>query len=109
MYRTDVDIADKFNNAPGSSPYIILAKTFQIVEAENWDAARIYCLLEFGVLKKSDPPTINMFDYADEHVLAFIKNEQRHSYRVICTRADCVARERHFSTTELSILYVYMD
>jgi hypothetical protein len=107
LYRTDVNIADKFNNDSEPSPYLTLVKTFDIVEKEGWDAARIYCLLAFNVLKISDPQTTSLFDYADEQVLSFIKNEQRHSYKVVCTRPDCITKERNFTTTELDILYVY--
>ena len=52
FYRTDVNIAQKFKNVQEQSAYLTFAKTFEIVEAEGWNAARIYYLPEFNVLKK---------------------------------------------------------
>lgn len=108
MYRTDANIAEKFNNVPEPSPYLIFVKTFEIVEENDWDAARLYCLRAFNILKSSDPPTKDLFDYADGQVFSFIKSEQSHSYEVVCTRPDCIQKERNFKTVELNILYVYI-
>lgn len=77
-----------------------------MVESEGWDAARIYCLLEFNIITRTDPAIINLFDNADEQVFHFIKNEQRHSVKVVCTRSDCVEKERCLTATDLNILYV---
>jgi hypothetical protein len=107
LYRTDVKIAHKFNTAVEPSPYSTLVKTFDIVEENGWDAARIYWLRAFNVIKISDPQTISLFDYADEQVFSFLKSEQRHSYKTVCARPDCKGKERDFTATELNILYVY--
>lgn len=97
------------NNSTEPSSYTTLVKTFDMVENEGWDAARIYCLLQFNVLKLSDPQTIDMFSTVDEHILSFIKNEQRHSTTIICTRPDCISKERNLTSVDLEILYVYID
>lgn len=104
MYRTDINLADRFNAESEPSPYVTLVKTFNIAEEEGWDAARIFCLIEFNVLTIFDSPRKDLFDFADEQVLSFIKNEQRHSYKLICTRPDCIKREQDFTTTNLDIL-----
>ena len=68
----------------------------------------MYCLSKFNIIKPSDPKEISLFDYEDEQVFSAIKSEQRHSYTVVCTRPDCIEKERDFTTEGLSILYVYI-
>ncbi|CAF3432704.1 unnamed protein product [Rotaria socialis] len=103
LYKTDVSLAGELDDAPQSSPYSKLVETFKIVEKEGWDTARIYWLLTFNILKRSDRRLKSLFGSVDEQVFCFLKNEQRHSNKIICTRPDCKEKERFYSTTELSI------
>lgn len=103
IYKTDIDFAGEVDDAPPSSPYSLLMKTFNIVEKEGWDAARIYWLLKLNILKPSDKQPKSLFGSVDEEVFSFIKQQQRHSTTIACARVDCIQRERNFSTTEITI------
>jgi hypothetical protein len=104
VYKTDIDVASEFDNAPSTSPYSTLAKVFQMVEKEGWDTARLFWSMHFNILKQTDQKPISMFGSLDERVFCFIKNEQRHSNEVTCSRVDCTERQRNFTTTELTLL-----
>lgn len=104
LYKTDDNIAGEFDSASVTSPYATLAKLFYIVEKEGWDAARIFWLLNFDILQVSDRQPKDIFGSLDERVFCFIKNEQRHSNDITCSRTECTERRREYSTTELRIL-----
>ena len=104
IYMTDEIISSEFKEAAESSPYATLVKTFNIVEKEGWDAARIYWLLKFEILKKSNQKFNDLFGSVDELVFSFVKKQQRHSNEIICSRPDCTKRERKVTSTELDIL-----
>jgi hypothetical protein len=98
-----VNVADEMDNAPSTSPYSTLVKTFRIVEEDGWNAARISWLLRFHLLKTSDR-TKCLFGSVDEEVFCFIKERQRHSNIITCTNLDCTDKERNYSSTELRFL-----
>ena len=59
------------------SPYSILRQTFQDVDTDGWDVARIYWLLINKILKPSDRNMKNLFGSMDENVFRFVKEQQR--------------------------------
>ena len=81
-----------------------LVKTFNLVEKEEWDAARIYWSLTLNLLKKSDRQSKDLFGSVDEVVFSFVKNAQRHSNDIICSRSDCTEKQRNYVSIELDIL-----
>ncbi|CAF4565775.1 unnamed protein product, partial [Rotaria socialis] len=103
LYKTDNKVASEFDDAPASSPYSTLVKTFQLVEKDGWDTARIYWLLAFNILKQTDCKPKNLFGSLDERVFSFLKRQQQYSTTVTCSRLDCTDKERILSTTELGI------
>jgi hypothetical protein len=103
LYRTDIEVADELDHAPKTSPYSTLVKVFQLVEKEGWDTARISWLLNFNLLKPTDRQPKSLFGSVDEQVFCFIKNQQRHSNKITCSRPDCKQRVRNYSTPELRI------
>lgn len=104
IYMTDEAISSEFKEAPESSPYAILEKTFNIVEKEGWDVARVYWPLKFNILKRNDKKPKDLFGSVDELVFAFVKNQQSYSSETICSRPDCIEKERKVTSTELDIL-----
>jgi hypothetical protein len=103
LYRTDINIADEFDNASDTSPYSTLVKIFHIVEKEGWDAARISWLLTHRILKTSDRKK-SLFGSIDEQVFCFLKQAQRHSVKIECSRLQCKEKQRNYTTTELDLL-----
>ncbi|CAF1118318.1 unnamed protein product [Rotaria sordida] len=104
VYKTDINLADEFDNAPESSPYSTLVKTFQLVEEKGWDTARIYWLLTYNILNPSDQQPKSLFGSIDEQVFSFIKQRQRYSSTITCSRPDCKDKQRDYLMTELSLL-----
>ncbi|CAF1491231.1 unnamed protein product [Adineta steineri] len=102
LYKTDLNISEEFKDAPETSPYSTLVKTFEIVEKEGWDAARISWLLTFDLLKTSDRKK-NLFGSVNEQVFCFVKYLQRYSIEIECTRPQCKRKTRIETTTELNI------
>ncbi|CAF3280764.1 unnamed protein product [Rotaria socialis] len=51
IYVTDEIISSELKEAAESSPYATLIKTFNIVEKEGWDVARIYCSTDENIDK----------------------------------------------------------
>jgi hypothetical protein len=90
--------------APATSPYSTLVKVFSIVEKEGWDAARISWLLNFNILKSTDRQPKSLFGSVDNQVFCFIKDAQRYTRKITCSRLDCTERERNYLNTELDIL-----
>ncbi len=103
IYRTDINISEEMKNAPETSPYSRLVRTFRIVENEGWDAARISWLLTHRILKTSDREK-SLFDSVDEQVFSFSKCAQRHSRSIEYSRLLCKERKRNYTTTEIDIL-----
>ncbi|CAF1462902.1 unnamed protein product [Adineta steineri] len=100
IYKTDINIAGEFDNAPDTSGYSTLSKVFRTVEQDGWDTARLYWLYTNGILegyakKKS------LFGSVDDQVFRFLTCEQRYSQRVICSRVQCKKRDRTRTTSEL--------
>ncbi|CAF1401383.1 unnamed protein product [Rotaria magnacalcarata] len=103
IYVTDEIISSELKEAADSSPYATLTKTFNIVEKEGWDAARIYWLLKCNILKTAGRLTRDLFGSVDELAFSFLKSRQRHSNEIICLRSDCPKKERKCTSTELDI------
>ncbi|CAF1408549.1 unnamed protein product [Rotaria magnacalcarata] len=103
IYVTDETISSELKEAAESSPYATLTKTFNIVEKEGWDAARIYWLLKCNILKTTGRLTRDLFGSVDELVFSFLKSRQRHSNEIICSRPDCTKKERKCTSTDLDI------
>lgn len=103
IYKTDLDLADIFDNAPASSAYSTLAEVFRIVETEGWDTARLTWLHVNGLLKMFARQE-NLFGSLDTYVFRFIKEEQRYSYETDCSRLQCKVKNDQSSSTELVIL-----
>lgn len=101
---TDEDVSFEIKEAPASSSYATLVKTFNIVEKDGWDAARVYWLLNFKVLKTTEQKSKDLFGSVDELVFSFLKDRQRYSSDIICLRPDCIRKERKVTSTELDIL-----
>jgi hypothetical protein len=91
------------DDAPETSPYSTLVKTFRIAENEGWDAARISWLLKFNLLKTSDR-TKCLFGSVDEQVFCFLKDQQLHSSTITCTNLDCTKKERNLLSTDIRLL-----
>ncbi|CAF1504788.1 unnamed protein product [Adineta ricciae] len=102
IYKTDLDLADIFEDAPSTSPYSSLARVFRIVDTEGWDIARLTWLYINGILDKFARKE-NLFGSIDAQVFHFIKEEQRYSYETVCSRPQCKLKNRHSSSTELVI------
>jgi hypothetical protein len=103
IYKTDLDLADIFDDAPASSEYSTLAEVFGIAETESWDIARLTWLHRNGILEKFARKK-NLFGSLDTQVFQFIKEKQRYSYETECSRLQCKVKNRHSSSTELVIL-----
>jgi hypothetical protein len=104
IYRTDINIAAEFDNAPEKSPYSTLVKTFRLAETKGWDAARISWLLTFHLLKPTDQQPKSLFGSLDEQVFCFLKDYQRHSNTITCTNLHCTDKERNYISTDLRFL-----
>ena len=102
IYKIDLDLADAFENAPLTSSYRTLLKVFQIVENEGWDIARLTWLHMNGILDKY-AQNADLFGSVDSQVFRFIKEQQRYSYQTECFRHECKLKNRHSSSTELTI------
>lgn len=104
IYVTDETISSEFKEAPESSPYSTLVKTFNIVETEGWDAARIYWLINFNILKTNHGKSKDLYGSVDEVVCNFLKILQSYTTDIICSRSDCVQKQRKTTSAELCIL-----
>ncbi|CAF2103525.1 unnamed protein product [Rotaria magnacalcarata] len=103
IYVTDEIISSELKEAAESSPYATLIKTFNIVEKEGWDVARIYWLLKCNILKTTGRLMRDLFGSVDELVSSFLKSRQRHSNEIIYSRPDCTKKERKCTSTDLTI------
>lgn len=103
LYKIDFDLAGELEEAPQSTPYSILFKTFKLVEEKGWDSARLFWLLKFNILKRSDRQLKSLFGSIHEEVFTFLKYQQQYSSKIICSRPDCKQKERSFSTNEITI------
>lgn len=102
LYRTDVTFTQDILDAPGDSPCVLLRKTFDLVETEGWDIARIFWLLTNNRIKKSGRKIKNIFGSLDENVFRTIKRQQRYSFTKVCSRPECKQKKRTTINTELS-------
>ncbi|CAF2096636.1 unnamed protein product [Rotaria magnacalcarata] len=103
IYQTDTDIEGEIDESPRSSQYSILAQTFKLANREGWDAARIYWLLNHNILKRTDRKEKSLFGAVDEQVFSFLREQQKYTGRITCSRSDCIKRVRQVSSTELMI------
>jgi hypothetical protein len=103
LYRMEITIEEAMSQAPQGSPYALLRRTFQYVQANGWDTARIFWLLSNRILKPTDRKIKNLFGSLDTNVFRFIKQTQRYSRKATCARANCPHRERLLINTELCV------
>ena len=103
LYKTDEEVAEAIDVDDPKSPYSILRQTFQYVDTDGWDVARIYWLLTNKILKPSDRNMKNLFGSMDENVFRFVKEKQRYARTVLCTREECRRKKRIIENTELFI------
>ncbi|CAF4161376.1 unnamed protein product, partial [Rotaria sordida] len=55
------------------------------------------------LFKATDQKPKDLFGSVDELVFSFLKNQQRHSNEILCSRPDCPKKERKCTSTELDI------
>ncbi len=94
MYRTDINIAGEFDEAPSTSSYSILVRIFRLVEKEGWDAACISWLLHFHLLKTTDRHPKSLFGSVDEQVFCFIKNALEKKVHIISKNSKIPRKNR---------------
>ena len=104
LYRTNDHIFDELKNQSIDSPFCSLLTVFLLVDKEGWNAARTHWISINNLIKNSTQNKIDMFSSVDQQVFDFIKEAQRHSSEIICSRHDCAEKIRKLSTTEISIL-----
>ncbi|CAF4689009.1 unnamed protein product, partial [Rotaria sp. Silwood2] len=102
IYKIDINIAGELNDAPETSAYSTLVKTFRTVEKEGWDAARLSWLHEHGILQHVAEKK-SLFGSADKQVFRFLTREQQHSSQIECSRVQCKKRRRNRTNTELCL------
>ncbi|CAF2901831.1 unnamed protein product [Rotaria sp. Silwood2] len=107
IYKIDINIAGELNDAPETSAYSTLVKTFRTVEKEGWDAARLSWLHEHGILQHVAEKK-SLFGSADKQVFRFLTCEQQHSSQIECSRVQCKKRRRNRTNTELC-LFTFED
>lgn len=104
-YRTNINIQQQIT----SKILDEMEPTFALVETEGWDAARIDWLKRHDQLQIVQSPGLNEvitsdnYGSLDERVFCFIKELQRYSSSIKCTRPECEEKVRRVSNTELSI------
>ncbi|CAF2981320.1 unnamed protein product [Rotaria sp. Silwood2] len=107
IYKIDINIAGELNDAPETSGYSTLVKTFRTVEKEGWDAARLSWLHKHGILQHVAEKK-SLFGSADKQVFRFLTCEQQHSSQIECSRVQCKKRRRNRTNTELC-LFTFED
>jgi len=103
LFQTD-SIMHELIDKMSTEPYTSLRATFELVDSEGWDSARLYWLL---VHKRLDPfsnSLQSMFGSMDQNVYQFIKGLQRYSVSSLCSRLECPERKKRGFCTELSTL-----
>ncbi|CAF1535171.1 unnamed protein product [Didymodactylos carnosus] len=88
--------------------YSNLCKTFQLVESDGWDTARLYSLT---IHKRLDSSTANgnnqynLFDTVDENVFRYIRTMQEYENPSECLCEDCLRRTRTLISTDIALNY----
>lgn len=103
MFRTESNIKSVISKSD-KEPFLSLRKTFELVDSEGWDEARLYWLMINGLLSPKQFNYYNSYGSVDGNALRFIKSYlQLYESRSICSQKDCPMRERKTTSTEIAL------
>ena len=84
--------------------FTVLRRTFQLVESDGWTVARLYWLLEHGILK--DTNAAHEYDIENtltEIVFRFVQPMQEYPIRSKCSCAACPKRVRQTNSVDITL------
>jgi hypothetical protein len=103
MFRTESNIQNIILHSE-KEPFQSLRKTFALVESDGWDEARLFWLINQGLLSRQQSNDHNVFGSVDRNALRFIKNPvQLYESKSVCSRQDCPTRERNTTNGDLAL------
>jgi hypothetical protein len=87
-----------------SEPFLSLRKTFELVESDGWDEARLYWLITHSLLGHQQSNIHNAYGSVDGNTLRCIKNPiQLYKSKSVCARQDCSTRERTIISCDVAL------
>lgn len=88
--------------------YTTMRRTFQLVETDGWDSARLFWLLTHGLLKnKTQNGEYDLENTITEIVFRFVQSIQIFTITSMCSCAACPKQYRSTNSVDIVLRYVY--